>query len=480
MSTTTLPAGATTAQPLPPPDTTNAATDEQNAEHPAQPSVGRSQIDLAQEATAVLTANDRGTHTIPAQGLYPHQWLWDSCFVAIGLRHIDPQRACRELVSLCAGQWANGMLPNMIFDGAPQYERDRNFWRSWISPYSPDTVATSGITQPPMLAEAVWQVGQKLATSERRSWYRRMLPHIINYHTWLYKERDPHDEGLVILVHPWETGLDSTPPWMTELHDHLLPGWIRFIERAHLEGIISFFRRDRHYIPPGQRLTTIETLAMFAAQRRLRRKRYDSFAILDHSLFSIEDLTYNCILARANQRLTEIAAYVHATLPDDLTNQISLTPTALEKLWDEATKQYYSRDFITHRLLMQPTIATLMPLYAGTITPERAAQLVRLLENDRKFGPAFPVPSVPLDSQQFEPQRYWQGPSWVNMNWLIIDGLRRYGFTDHAAALTETTLEMVRMSGMAEYFDPLTAEPLGAHNFSWTAALTLDLLRQTP
>lgn len=451
------------------------------ASAPSHPTVSEpSAATLADQALAVLAANDRGSYTIPAAGLYPHQWLWDSCFVAIGLRHSNIARAKKELTSLVAGQWHNGMLPNIIFNNAPEYHRDRNFWRSWVSPHSPDTVATSGITQPPMVAEAVWRVGELLPATERRSWYKRMLPPLVRYHSWLYQERDPHDEGLVLLVHPWESGLDNTPPWMNELHEHLLPTWIRIVQRTHLDTLIGYLRRDRHYIPPGQRLTTVETLAMFDAQRRLRRKAYDTFDILDHGLFSIEDVTYNCILARANQLLQDMAAYAHYSLPEQLVTDMALTPPALEKLWDEATKQYYSRDFTTHRLLMQPSIATLMPLYAGTVSPERAAQLVRLLENDRKFGPAYPVPSVPLDSPQFEPQRYWQGPSWLNTNWLIIDGLRRYGFMDHAAALSETTLEMARRSGFAEYFDPITAEPLGAHNFSWTAALTLDLLMQPP
>jgi glycogen debranching enzyme len=62
------------------------------------------------------------------------------------------------------------------------------------------------------------------------------------------------------------------------------------------------------------------------------------------------------------------------------------------------------------------------------------------------------------------------------MNWLIIDGLKRYGYKDHAAALTESTLEMVARSGSSEYFDPLTGEAAGAPNFSWTAALVIDLL----
>ena len=434
--------------------------------------------DLAAQATAVLAMNDRGSYTVPAEHLYPHQWLWDSCFIAIGLHHIDIDRAQTELTSLLRGQWSNGMLPNMIFNSDAKYRADRNFWRSWVSPYSPDNVATSGITQPPMLAEAVWQIGQKLNASERRSWYKTMLPSLVAYHEWLYNDRDPHQEGLVLQLHPWETGLDNTPPWMNELHEHLMPSWVRLLRTTHTDSIVGLFRRDLHYSPPGERFSTIEVLSLFDAQRRLRRKAYDSSKILDHGLFAIEDLTYNCILIRANQRLQEIATFVHSELPRKLEENSAKSRSALESLWDEYAQTYWSRDFITHRLLKQPSIASLMPLYAGSISQERAKMLVRALENEHQFGTAYPIPSVPADSPGFDPDRYWQGPSWMNTNWLVIEGLKNYGFDDHAAALTETSLEMVSKSGFAEYFDPNTGEPLGADNFSWTAALALDLLKK--
>jgi len=431
---------------------------------------------LLDQATAVLKLNDCGTYTVPAENLYPHQWLWDSCFIAIGLRWLDVDRAQAELTSLLRGQWANGMMPNIIFSNESHYRRDRALWRSWINPYSPDGVATSGITQPPMFAEAIWQVGQRLNAAERRSWYKQMLPSLIAYHEWLYLDRDPHEEGLVLQVHPWETGLDNTPPWMAELHDHLMPWWIRAIRATHTAGIVNLFRRDLHYTPPGQRFSTLEVLSLFDAQRRLRRKAYDTDKIIRHGLFAIEDLTFNCILIRANTRLQEIAKAVRHNLPPQLLASIEKSEQVLDTLWDEYAKTYWSRDFITHRPLKVPSIATLMPLYAGTISKERAAILVRQLEDDGKFGPAYPVPSVPLDSPDFDPDRYWQGPAWMNTNWLILDGLKRYGFTEHADALRETSLEMVEKSGLAEYFDPNTGEPLGVHNFSWTAALTIDLL----
>jgi hypothetical protein len=431
--------------------------------------------DVVAQAKAVLAMNDRGTYTQPAHDLYPHQWLWDSCFIAIGLRHLDVERAKTELLSLLRGQWHNGMLPNIIFRDDPQFRTDRNLWRSWLSPFAPNDITTTGITQPPMLAEAVVQIGEKMKWPERRSWYRTMYPALLAYHQWLYKERDPHNEGLVLQIHPWETGLDNTPPWMAELHEHLLPLWIRMIDRLKLGTVINWFRRDTKSIPMDQRFSAVEAVAMFDIQLRLRRKAYDINKILDHSLFSIEDLNFNCILIRANTHLKEIAKSIREELPEDLIHSMHKTEKRLEELWDPYSGQYYSRDFITHRLLKTPSIATLLPLYAGTITQERAEQLVRLLESEHQFGPAYPVPSVPTNSFWFQPKLYWQGPSWVNMNWLIIDGLKRYGFKDHAAALTETTLEMVGTSGCWEYFDPLTGQPAGSPNFSWTAALALDL-----
>lgn len=433
--------------------------------------------DLLTQAKTVLDMNNRGDYTQPAAGLYPHQWLWDSCFVAIGLRNLDIERAQNELLSLLRGQWQNGMMPNIIFRDEPQYRTDRNIWRSWVSPYAPSNVMTTGITQPPVLAEAVVQVGKKLAWPERRLWYQKMWPSLLAYHEWLYDDRDPHREGLVLQLHPWETGLDNTPPWTSEIHEHKLPTWIRVIELLRLDKIITLFRRDTHSVPIDQRYSTVQALTLFDMQRRLRRKAYNTDRVLDHSLVAIEDLTYNSIFIRANSHLRDIAKSLKEPLPDGLEKRMHKTERVLEELWDPATTQYYSRDFITHRLLKIPTVATLMPLYAGSISQERAEQLVKLLENDKTFGADYPVPSVSLDSSWFQSKLYWQGPTWVNMNWMIIDGLKRYGFKDHAAALRETTLEMVRNGGCYEYFDPLTGAPAGAANFSWTAALAIDLLK---
>lgn len=431
-------------------------------------------VNLAQE---VLETNNQGNYTVPSRKLYPYQWLWDSCFVAIGLRHTDIDRAKNEILSLLRGQWHNGMIPHIILADTDPKHKHRDIWRSWLNKYSPDDVATSGMTQPPMLAEAIVKIGERLKKPERLSWYKQTFPSLLRHHEWLYNERDPHKEGLVLQIHPWETGLDNTPPWMSEMHEHSLPAWITVIEKARLGWVLNLFRRDTKFVLAEERLNIIEALTLYSTLRRLRRKSYDIDKILSHSLFAIEDLTFNCILIRANQHLKTIAEELNIQLDSELRKQMNKTEDALEQLWDPYSGQYYSRNFVTHKLLKEPSIASLMPLYAGGIGKERADQLVRLIENQHVFGTHYPVPTVPANSNWFKPHGYWQGPTWINTNWLIIDGLQRMGYKDHAAALRESTIDLVNTNGFFEYFSPMDGSPAGTDKFSWTAALIIDMIK---
>jgi glycogen debranching enzyme len=424
----------------------------------------------------VLEKNWRNGHTIPAEGLYPHQWLWDSCFIAIGLRHIDVEKAQEELRNLLRGQWANGMLPHMIFASKDKNSQDRKIWQSWRNPNSPDNLDTSGMTQPPMLAEAVLKVGEFLKVSQRRSWFQDMFPSLLAHHEWLYAERDPHQEGLAILIHPWESGLDNSPPWTQQLHLHSKPWWVSFVEKTKLEKLVLLFRRDTQHVPPGQRLNNIDALLYYSVLQRLRRKNWDIDTILNRSHFAIEDLAFNSILVRANSCLKEIAKSIAHKLPQELLDNMEATERGLEKLWDGYYKQYFSRNFITHKLIKEPSIATLLPLYAGSISKERAQQLVDMLHDKELFDSNFPVPSVPLNSEYYKELGYWQGPTWINTNWLIAEGLERYGFKDEAKNIKEKSIRLVETYGNYEYFSAKNGDPAGAKNFSWTAALIIDFL----
>jgi len=430
--------------------------------------------DISKEAEEVLRHNDLGDWTSPQRDIYPHQWFWDSCFSAMGWAHIDVDRAERELFSLMRGQWKNGMIPNMIFEGKIAHSKHLpKMWDSHLSPYAPSDVETTGITQPPMLAEAVNYLGQQMEKSKRVQFYKKMLPHMIAYHTWIYEDRDPHHGGLALLIHPWETGLDDTPPWMVAMQRHSKPYWIKFIQLAKLDKLIEAFRRDTQQISPDERASTIESLLLYSVTRRLKKKNYDTSRVLSRSHFLIEDLFFNSILIRANTHLKNITQEARMPLPRQLISNMNRASKSLEELWDEQTEQYYSRYFISREKIFEQTIATLLPLYSGAISKKRAEVLVDLLHRHDMFASNFPVPSVPLSSDYFSHRRYWQGPVWLNTNWLIYDGLMRYGFTDEAELIKRRSLELVSRAGFHEYFSPIDGYGAGIEPFSWTAALAI-------
>jgi Glycosyl hydrolase family 63 C-terminal domain len=430
--------------------------------------------DLLRRAKQILAQNNKGTWTQPAPDVYPNQWFWDSCFVAIGLAQYQPQRAIRELRSLCAGQWQNGMIPHQIFHA--EHHLGSRLWRSDISPDSPPTVSTSGITQPPLLAEAVWRIGEKLSKDKRRELFEEFYPRIVKYHMWLYGERNPHEEGLVVLLHPWETGMDDAPPWIQELRLHSTPFWIRMIDKFQVDRLIDVIREEAQHETIDERMSTLDALRLYNVVRRLRRKKYQSDLILKHSIFAIEDLSFNCILLRNNEILEDIAKVLHRHLPKELRIQSARAKLALEDLWDGRANQYYSRNFITDQLIKTPTIASLMPLYSRAVSTERAALLVEQLKNEKQYWLNYPVPTVPQGSPFFSEVHYWQGPTWINTNWLLIEGLRHYGYDELADILLERSIKLVRQSGFREYFSPYDGTGAGANNFSWTAALVIEMI----
>ncbi len=79
--------------------------DDRHAGHRRPRTAARGDRRLRAAAIRVLLGNWTGTATVPSRSLYPHQWSWDSAFIAIGLRHLSPRRAQRDLESLLGAQW---------------------------------------------------------------------------------------------------------------------------------------------------------------------------------------------------------------------------------------------------------------------------------------------------------------------------------------------------------------------------------------
>jgi glycogen debranching enzyme len=431
--------------------------------------------DLHARAIAVLERNRRGDWTCPSSQLYPHQWLWDSCFVAIGLARVDPARAGGELRALFRGQWANGMLPHMIFAPDTRDIGSRRIWRSRRNPLAPRDVDTSCITQPPLVAIAARRVAAALGTVEARSFLTDLVPRIVEYHSWLYAARDLNGGGLLTLVHPWECGLDTTPPWMSSLARMRLPWWLRVASDIRFARVLRRLRYDTRHLPLVERPSDDDGLRMLALATEGKRHQFDARAMLGSRAVLLEDLAFNAMLVAANRDLEAIAGDVGFDLPSSLVTSFRATETSLDLLWDADANQYFSRDARTGAPVRLSTVATLLPLWSGALTPERRRHLVALLDQPG-FSPRYPVPSVPVDAPEFRATGYWKGPTWVNVNWILVQGLVAAGEAARAATLRDETLDLVQRAGYNEYFSPLDGSGHGAPDFSWTAALVLDLL----
>lgn len=440
-------------------------------------------MDLCKAAIATLQNNDKGSWTTPTSiSLYPHQWLWDSFFVAIGQRHFDIERAKAEVRSAFRAQWKNGLVPHIIFSEASEYHAGPELWQSRKRGlHAPKSLETSGVTQPPMAAEATVRIGEKLTTKQRHEWYREMYPKILAWHRMLYRERDPDGEGLVRIILSWESGMDNSPPLMHVLHKYALSNRVKLMKFTKLDKWAELRRRDTTEVPADERISTLDLHAIYDLIKSMRRRQYNSRNIMRNHKFQVVDLAFNCILIQANQHLKSMADVIGEELPADIQAAMLKATTALETLWDEATGYYYSRDAISGELIKIPGVETFMPLYATKLAHKRVARLMKHLRDPNQFGTKHPVPSSPKNSAYFKPQNYWQGPTWININWLLIKGLHHNGQHRAAAKLKRSTVDLVRRAvprhGFHEYYSPLNGKVAGAPQFSWTAALTLDLLQ---
>ena len=120
-----------------------------------------------------------------------------------------------------------------------------------------------------------------------------------------------------------------------------------------------------------------------------------------------------------------------------------------------------------------------MPLLLPGLPSEQAAAIMDEAASERFGLPAstgVPVPSYDRTADDFDGNRYWRGPTWININWLLRRGMQVHGYEREADELRSAMLRLVGHNGHYEYFHPVTGEGIGAPEFSWTAALSLDLL----
>lgn len=424
--------------------------------------------DLLGGARRILDGNREPTYTVPSRQLYPHQWSWDSAFTAIGWAHVEPSFARLELDTLFGAQWADGRLPHIAFNpdvGAASYFPGPGFWAA--TDRSADGRPTSGIVQPPIHAAAVLRVADAVgAGPQTTEWLARIYPRLCAWHAYLSTHRTMPGRELVSILHPWESGMDNSPMW-----DSSLRGVDPTRGRA-----TRYERRDLAHTDAADRPTNDDYDRYVALVVAYRDGGYDdAIARRDHE-FVVECPLFNAALAWSNLALAQIAERIGV---DGAQHRRDATRTT-----QALTRDLYSSDgyFGGHDVragLPAPavTVSGLLPLLLPDLPVEVVEQVVATARLRFGLGArSGALPSIPYDERLFDPNRYWRGPTWVSTNWLAIVGLRTHGLDADADRLAVSTLDLIDTAGFYEYVNPVTGHGRGSPDFSWTAALAIDLL----
>ena len=436
--------------------------------------------ELAARAAAVLEGNDMGGWTRPAPNLYPHQWSWDSAFIAIGIAHYDVDRAAEELRCLLDHQWSTGKVPHIVFnpDAPPEsYFPGPEHWASaaFDAPDAPAKPATtSGLCQPPVHAIAAKRIlevagGRGGAGAGTLAFLREVYPKLFAWHRYLATHRDPEESGLATIYHPWESGTDNSPRWSGPL------------DRVKVEETLEYERKDlQHVADPSERPTQAVYDRFIWLVELITRSGCDDAVTYATSPFLVKDVLMSAILVRANEALLGISDLVGAPEKDRdvLRTWISRGRRGLEECWDPDLGLCLDYDLRAGAPIEARTVAGFAPLVAGAAGHWR--ELLRTFDSALfagQTGLRWPLPpSTSPVEPLFDPRRYWRGPVWPVINWLLWWSLKRSGEGVRAARLRRDGLAQLSDGIFGEYYEPFTGESLGSRDQSWTAAVAPDWL----
>jgi neutral trehalase len=141
-------------------------------------------------------------------------------------------------------------------------------------------------------------------------------------------------------------------------------------------------------------------------------------------------------------------------------------------MWDEESGMFWDLSGEDETPLGVSSAAAFVALFGGAATADQAERLVE--QYRANFTAPYPVPTMMTCARQFDPDSYWRGSTWLNVNYLIAEGLRRYTFDDIANEIGRSSLALVEQSGFREHYNPLTGAGGGSQSHSWSG-IVLDL-----
>ncbi len=383
------------------------------------PGSGPEASELRSGIEAMLTgAWRRPGFCVPNHDVYPHQWLWDSCFHAVIWAELGSDRGVTELTNALARQADDGFVPHMVYWHAPELHAD--FW---------GRPGSSVITQPPMYGHALAEQ-RRLGLDVPAGLVARARAGLLHL-----GGRSATPAGLLPILHPWESGCDDSPRW----DDHLPADAER--------------RRQRK----GELVAALE--------------RADGGHGVASPAFSVGSIGFNSLVAWNARELIDAFDQPDdalARLADRLTAAVAARWRDGRWIDDPGTGAPGGPDG-------PEAVPTVDSLTALLVDP-RADGFEQLLDPGA-FAAPFGPRGVHRADATYRPDVYWRGSAWPQLTYVLMVAAERAERPSAAARLARWLVDGAERSGLAEHWNPETGAGLGARPQTW-AGLALPALRR--
>ncbi len=293
----------------------------------------------------------------------------------------------------------------------------------------------SSVTQPPLLALGVKLIQEIEPDSQ---WLNECYPVLKAYIEWDLKNRDSDNSGLV--------------EWYIEENENCRSGE-----------------------------SGMDNSPRFDAATQLKATDFNAFLSLECEILSgfAEELGLSNDAALWKERHGKLNKLIN------------------ERLWNNKEKFYFDYDIDQNKMSEVMASSGFLPLICGAPSKEQAKELAAHLNNTKTFKTSFQVPSIALCCEEYYAKDMWRGPVWININWLIANGLKRYGFKREAEKLIDQTMAELEKMYLKHgvffefYDDRCEVDPpellrkgknipnsfhQAFHDYGWTATLYIDFV----
>jgi hypothetical protein len=349
---------------------------------------------------------------------------WDCFFGSLLTNVEDVAQTSASTRAILLSQSPNGVVPNV--DGGSGTSPDRS--------------------QPPIGSYVVWKNYRKNQDKDMLEW---AYPRLKLWHAWWFANRG---DG-----RPWRDGnRNGLLEWGSDKGSSFSVGGRGFLQGAKWESGMD------------------------------DSPMYDD-AVYDPNTYTmnLDDVGLNSLYALDSECLAKIAEILGQE--DDgrrFTADYERIKSAMrQELWNEKDGIYENRYWDGHlSTRLSPT--NLYPMLAGVATHEQAKRMVKEhLLNPKEFWGKYVIPTISRNDAAFEDQYYWRGDIWGPTNYLVYEGLNRYGEDEVALQFAEKSYDLFMDDWHAnqhtnEQYYAWGGSAGGDKHYSWGALLCLIPMEQ--